>query len=328
MLKCRWCGYTGPEEDFDLSPDNTGFWCNDCEGFTFFNQEDQANQRFCLLLEQKFKPAATNSKIQPSPLPHPRLRKQLSPLRYPGGKSRLIDYLYQKLSSEKLDTFVEVFAGGASFGLSLLDAGVIQHLVLNDIDPGVYALWDTILNNSHDLIARLSSSLPTHKDLKYAKELDTSEAPTALRAWSFLLVNRLSYSGICFANPLGGKNGTQEALLARWNPDKLISRVNQIHSMRDCIELSCKDCCQLIEESAWWKPRTTIFADPPYFKMGPRLYKHSFTVDDHIRLAETLETLYRCFPSSDILVTYDDHQFIRSLYPLAHQEVMPRVYSI
>ena len=48
----------------------------------------------------------------PSPAPKTSLRKQLSPLRYPGGKSRVIDQIAIHLSRDRLERFVEVFEIG------------------------------------------------------------------------------------------------------------------------------------------------------------------------------------------------------------------------
>ena len=50
-------------------------------------------------------------------------------------------------------------------------------------------------------------------------------------AWASLLVNRLAYSGIFKANPLGGKHGSKQQLLSRWNPTELIRRIKTIHEM-------------------------------------------------------------------------------------------------
>ena len=42
-----------------------------------------------------------------------KLKKQLSPLRYPGGKSKMLDHLLPYLKGKKY--FVEAFCGGARF---------------------------------------------------------------------------------------------------------------------------------------------------------------------------------------------------------------------
>lgn len=325
MLTCRWCGEVyKDDEPMDRTED--GFWCNTCDSFSYFDAKQYDNRRLLLLLEDKQSKDVCNT-AQP---PTSRLRKHLSPLRYPGGKSRLINYLYSRLCRDQLDTFVEVFAGGASLGLSLLDAGKINRLFLNDKDPGVYALWHTALNCPQELIFRLQSNLPTHRDLAAAKELLAKGGPpTPSLAWSFLLANRLSYSGIIAANPQGGKNGSQEALLARWNPKTLQRRIQHIYSLRDRIELHNEDYEAFLSDTAWWSASgRTLFVDPPYFQQGPKLYETAFTERDHENLAWLLQNLYREAPGADVIITYDNDPAIRALYPYATQEVIARRYSI
>lgn len=324
MLTCHWCGVKGPASEFDIHPSPSGFWCPECEGFTYMDETERKKHRFLLLLEDK---GVADAQSIPSPLPC--LKKRLSPLRYPGGKSKLIDYLYSMLSHDQLDTFVEVFAGGASLGLALLDAGIIKRLILNDRDPGVYALWKTIAECPQELTGRLQSAVPTHCDLSDAKAtLALQEAPTAELAWSFLLANRLSFSGIVNGNPLGGKNGSQAALTARWNPKTLTERIARIHSMRDRIEIYNMDACEFLETEGYWYNKATIFVDPPYWEKGKALYTHYYEEKDHMELAEMLQNMYMSFPEPDIIVTYGNHPRIRELYPLAKQEVIQRRYSI
>lgn len=324
MLTCHWCGVKGPASDFDIYPSPAGFWCPECEGFTYMDEAEREKHRFLLLLEDK---GVLDAQRITSPLP--RLKTRLSPLRYPGGKSKLIDYLYSRLSQEQLDTFAEVFAGGASLGLALLDAGIIKRLILNDKDPGVYALWKTITECPQELTGRLQSAVPTHHDLSGAKAaLALQEAPTADLAWSFLLANRLSFSGIVKANPLGGKHGSQEALTARWNPRALSDRISHIYSMRDRIEIHNKDACEFLEAEGYWYDKATIFVDPPYWEKGKALYTYYYEERDHATLAELLQNMYKSFPNPDIIVTYDNHPRIREMYPLATQEVIQRRYSI
>ena len=288
------------------------------------DEAERVKHRFLLLLEDKGD--ADVQRLSPA---IPKLKKRLSPLRYPGGKSKLIDYLYSRLSREQLDTFIEVFAEGASLGLALLDAGSIKSLVLNDKDPGVYALWKTILECPQELTDRLQSIVPTHRDLSDAKNLlALNEASTPELAWAFLLANRLSFSGIVKGNPLGGKNGSQDALTTRWNPEALAERITHIHSMRDRIELRNMDACEFLETEGYWYSKATIFVDPPYWVKGKALYTHYYEEKDHMELAELLQNMYMSFPEPDIIVTYDNHPRIREMYPLAKQEAIQRRYSI
>lgn len=320
---CRWCGEVYDDQDaVDSTPD--GFWCDYCEGFTFYKENEHEKHRLLLLLEEK-----SPANISRNTSCTPRLRKQLSPLRYPGGKSKLIDYLYSKLSRKNLDTFVEVYAGGASLGLSLLDTGVIQRLVLNEKDHNVYSFWKVALDEPQELIQRLQGRLPTHNDLTIAKQqIATQVVSGSDLAWAYLLTNRLSYSGIVFANPQGGKDGSQEALLARWKPEKLIRRIERVHSFRNKIELHNEDGLGFLENSGYWHDHSTIFVDPPYYEKGPALYPCAFSEQDHADLADLIQTLWKEHPGPDVVITYDNHPKIRNLYPLAMQEVISRRYSI
>lgn len=328
-LTCHWCGLAGPAEEFEFDElHNKGFWCPDCDNFTFFDLAEQETHRILLLLEQGGGCRESGGKVQTG------LRKRLSPLRYPGGKSKLIDFIYERLQENQMDTFVEVFAGGASLGLSLLDASKINKLVLNDLDPAVYAFWDTVVSDSCLLLHRLAEA-PTYQDFRDAKlildsadELVGTYSGKRELAWSFLLLNRTCFSGIVKAGPMGGKAADKKAFLSRWNSDALRKRIGRISELSSRIEVHRMDCCDFVESLAYWYPDATLFVDPPYYQKGPVLYPLSFTTADHCRLADTLNALHIGMPGPDIIVTYDDCPEIRNLYPFATVEEVRRVYSI
>lgn len=72
---CRFCGLSGTLDELEINKYGDGFWCADCDGFTYFEQEDNEKQRFILILEDKGSESKSNlSKI--------RLNKRISPLRY------------------------------------------------------------------------------------------------------------------------------------------------------------------------------------------------------------------------------------------------------
>jgi DNA adenine methylase len=128
-------------------------------------------------------------------------------------------------------------------------------------------------------------------------------------AWSSLLVNRLAYSGVSKANPLGGRKGNKETLLSQWNPTELIARIEKIHSMSDRIEVTQENAFELIEES-YWQDDVTIFLDPPYVVKGKDLYHCYYTENNNRELSQLLNTLYFGFPGADILMTYDYRKWL------------------
>jgi site-specific DNA-adenine methylase len=92
----------------------------------------------------------------------------------------------------------------------------------------------------------------------------------------------------------------------RW-PRDLVERIrhwNRLGAGRVTVEQA--DCFRVI-------PKLTaadlLYADPPYRRAGPSLYRHAFTDDDHSRLADEV----RVCPAR-WYVSYDNDPLIRKLY--------------
>lgn len=325
---CRFCDASGLVRDFDVSTDSKGFWCPDCDGYTYLDPSDD-NRRMLLLLEDR--------QIVPTVIPsHEHLRKRLSPLRYPGGKSKVIDQIYPRLRQTRMSTFVELFAGGASLGLSLLDAGKIKHLVLNDMDPLVYNFWWVVLHRPNELIERIKLRLPTISDFWFMRKLleefscgNAGEFYQMDAAYGFLLLNRTSFGGIYNSNPLCGKSGSDEQFRQRWNSEMLAARIGHIgRTLAPHISLYHEDAVELMSNVVGWMPSdTTVFVDPPYTKAGQKLYRHGFE-DGHEYLADVLNAFFCNYPGSDIVITYNDCPMIRDLYPYAAVDKLQTCWTI
>ena len=310
VCRCRWCGC----EDYDgIAKDGSGFWCADCDGFTYFDDKKNERHRMLLVLESE----EGKDTVPPERV---KIRKRISPLRYPGGKSKMVEQLFAQTQPWQMDTFIEVFAGGASVGLCLLDAGRIRRLVLNDIDPDVYAFWKTVLEDPSYLTERILKTAPSRETFFQAKEKLKGNIPEKERAWCFFLINRTAFSGIQMANPMGD-------VTCRWNPKALASRIKRISSMKEQIKLYNMDACDFLEQYAYWTSETTVFIDPPYFQKGPLLYPCPFDEKDHFRLAEMLNSLYTGFDGPDMIITYDNCPEVEELYPWADIQYVGRNYS-
>lgn len=324
MLTCQFCNITAPKnsDEWQLDKHEKGFWCETCDGYTYFIST-KGQHRFKLILED-----SSAAKIS-CPYPPLKLSKRLSPYRYPGGKSKVIDYLYSHLQDSKTKILVSPFTGGGSFELAMLEAGVVDSLHLNDLDTGIFSFWWTVKHCPEALIDRLNEKLPTHIDYFIAQDLinnDYKGANMIEAAWASLLVNRLAYSGIVKANPLGGRHGQQESLLSRWNPNETIKRIERIYHLSDRIEISQENAVTLIEE-AYWAEGNTLFIDPPYVKKGKDLYHCYYTERDHLELASLLDSLHHGMPGADILVTYDYSRWLSQLYRYPNIEKIGRLYS-
>ena len=80
----------------------------------------------------------------------------LSPLRYPGGKTQLYDFVNHTININKLHnvTYCEPFSGGAGLAISLLLKNSVNSIILNDFDISVYSIWHAILNDTSTLIKK------------------------------------------------------------------------------------------------------------------------------------------------------------------------------
>lgn len=212
----------------------------------------------------------------------------------------------------------------------MLDAGKVEKLYLNDLDTGIYALWWMIVHMPDELIHRIQTARPTQEDYfqartKIAEDYRGLDLPEA--AWTTLLNNRLAYSGVWKANPLGGRNGCSTSLLSRWNPDDLCKRILHISRMADRITITQENAFEFIEE-AYWNDHGTIVADPPYVGKGEQLYHTFYQEKDHRSLAFLLDTLHHGCPGTDILLTYDYCEWIKKQYECPDMELFGRAYSV
>ena len=135
--------------------------------------------------------------------------KHVSPLRYPGGKAALADFLARTIASNGLSTprYFEPFAGGAGAALRLLHDDVVSEIHLNDLDPRITAFWKAVLEDS-DRFAEKILNVPVtveewRRQSAVCQEADASK-PFELGFASFYL-NRCNRSGVITgAAPIGG----------------------------------------------------------------------------------------------------------------------------
>lgn len=238
--------------------------------------------------------------------------KHVSPLRYPGGKTKLspmITELIEQVWGEKVPpVFVEPFAGGAGLGLKLLSQGVISRLHLNDLDQGVYAFWKSCIQDTSALCEQIINTSVTveewHKQHHIYMNPNNGYSALELGFATFFL-NRTNRSGILTGRPIGGLDQSGKYKIdCRWNTANLIERIRKVSEMGDYIEVTNDDANNIIER---YQNREDIlfFLDPPYVVQGKTLYKNSFTIEDHTKLSSSLIA-----SDTSWVLTYDTDRLI------------------
>lgn len=237
-----------------------------------------------------------------------------TPLRYPGGKTQLSPFVIELVRANELygGVYAEPFAGGAGIAWRLLLNGDMTEVWLNDIDPAVFAFWDTVVNRPDPLCERILLTDVTMEEWhRQRMVLGDPQASSLDLAFATLFLNRTNRSGILKAGVIGGKNQTGNYKLdCRFNRDDLIHKIQRIHIYREVIRLSRFDAEKCLRKWSKELPRRALInIDPPYFTQGRDLYLSFYNPDDHARLA----TLVRNLPNPWML-TYDDAPEIASLY--------------
>ncbi len=242
-----------------------------------------------------------------------------SPLRYPGGKASLAPFLTQTIEINNLAgcSYFEPFAGGAGAAIRLLREGIVSDLHLNDLDTRITSFWQTVLNETEQLVDAILSvplSISEWKtQQKICQRADTSK-PFELGFATFYL-NRCNRSGVLLgAAPIGGYAQTGKWRIdARFNRQSLAERILAIATKRDHIHITNMDARTFLSTHLPQGPqREHVFAylDPPYYSNGNRLYMNFFTDRDHKRLAQYMQQQH----DLKWMMSYDDADFIRDLY--------------
>ena len=159
----------------------------------------------------------------------------VTPLRYPGGKASLVDYVEKFIESNKIsvDTLIEPYAGSAAVSIGLLNKNIISKAYINDSDQMIYAFWETVMDNNQELIEIIDNvevNLDTWFEYKkYVVDNPLTKFNEKDVAMAFLFLNRTSYSGIIKAGPLGGKNQRSRYKIdCRFNKERLKNKIKNL----------------------------------------------------------------------------------------------------
>ena len=239
-----------------------------------------------------------------------------SPLRYPGGKNCIFPFVSSLISENGLTgcNYVEPYAGGAGLALRLLFEEYAETIVINDLDPLVYAFWCMCTSESDRFIRWIEKVPVTISMWKECKEKilgEKSEDGFEL-ATSFFFLNRTNVSGILKGGVIGGLSQVGKYKIdARFNKVELIRKVEKIARYSNRIRVSNIDGVDLINSCEVNAKDFFIYLDPPYYKKGANLYLNAFKDSDHVNLSKYVSKL-----SIPWLLSYDNHSFITNLYGL------------
>lgn len=243
----------------------------------------------------------------------------LSPLRYPGSKSDFIKTVAKIIQSSQLEgmEMFEPYAGSAAVSLGLLEAGLVSHVTLVERDPLIYSFWKSIIEKPDELISafdQLPITLDTWHSLRHLLKIDQPNNENYLELGvAGLFYNRVNFSGILNAGPIGGKE--QKSIYkidCRTNKSEIANRIRKITNHKQKISVVFGDATEFIGSKNHLHD-VFFYMDPPYFLKGESLYRYFYKLKQHKDLAKALNDV-----KFKWLLSYDYHHVIEFLYEDFH----------
>jgi DNA adenine methylase len=215
-------------------------------------------------------------------------------LRYPGGKTRAVEFISQ-FFPDKPDILLSPFLGGGSIELALAAKGTIVYGY--DIFPPLVEFWQCVVKQPYALANEVEKYFPLSRSAFYELQLHQTTFKTKLeRAAVYYVLNRSSFSGSTLSGGMspGHPRFTPSAIerLRRfYNPNIIVKKADYRISLEEHTE-------------------TFAYLDPPYL-IKSRLYgkKGNAHKDfDHEGLAQVLRNRDKW------VLSYNDCPAIRDLY--------------
>lgn len=238
----------------------------------------------------------------------------ISPLRYPGGKTRackIIDAtISQHFDMKQFDTVASPFFGGGSFEFYLQNKYAVA-LIVNDKFKPLYNFWKQVKSNKSILCEELRKIKSVSKEqfAAYRGTIMDLNEDVLQQSVQYFVINRCSFSGSTLS---GGFS--EESSVKRFTPSS-IDRIESLDFTN--IEIYNKDFRDFIDSlptttTTTTTDKTLLFLDPPYYlESKSKLYGNNGDMHenfDHKLLFDVLRT------KKNWVITYNNCEYIRNLY--------------
>jgi site-specific DNA-adenine methylase len=238
-----------------------------------------------------------------------------SPLRYPGGKSRAVKFLFDEknLPEAQVNEYREPFLGGGSCAIEFTKKFPKTPVWVNDKYYNLYSFWVTLKRDGEKLakfLHKKKTSLEESVDPQQAhldmfpvlKEGIKTASSEFERAWMFYMLNRCSFSG------LGETAGSFSKIAINSNFNhKIIDRLPRFQELIQKWHITNYDYAELLDGD----DDAFVFCDPPYdiksFIYGDEGNMHSGF--DHKKFHDDVDSC-----NNMVMVTYNSNDTLKKAY--------------
>lgn len=251
-----------------------------------------------------------------------RLSRDISPLRYPGSKKKLLPYLEAILVENRLAprAIIEPFTGGGSVFLHFLTNGLVERAIISDKDILISSFWQTLFAEPSVLATFVREVDITIKSYYKYKAIARNPANHSRRqlAKACLFLNRTSFSGILApsSGPIGGVHQESKYKIdCRFNRETLVDKIDYISAFGGQVTVLNYDWHATVSRARKWLSatysydETFYYLDPPFYNKARNLYRTYFTAEQHSQLRDFLRTF-----DLPWVLSYDDVSPVRKIY--------------
>ena len=240
-----------------------------------------------------------------------------SPLRYPGGKSKLAKFIAKICVDNDINGhYIEPYAGGAAVALYLLLENKVSKITINDYDRSIYAFWHAVLKNTKKLCELIERTKINIENWQKVKEVQKNKQKARLLdlGFSTFFLNRTNISGILGGGLIGGKNQKGNYKMdCRFNKKDLVKRIKMVAKQKKRIRLYNLDALDLIKKiqlESQDTQQSIFYFDPPYYFKGQSLYVNYYKHNDHEQVSSAIQKIKRF----RWIVSYDNTPEIKKIY--------------
>lgn len=228
-----------------------------------------------------------------------------SPLRYPGGKSRGIDYICQYLP-DNFSEYREPMVGGGSIFIYLKQQNPRLKIWINDLNPELYLFWKIAQSNLVNLVNEIKNCKANYQDGKQLfRELTTVNIHNLSdleRATRFFILNRITFSGTVESG------GFSQGAFEKRFTHSSIERLELLEHILSDITITNLDFEDVIKDNN--HHNIFLFLDPPYYNNAKsKLYGKKGNLHSEFSHERFIKTVKES--PHKWLITYDNSEFIK-----------------
>lgn len=222
-----------------------------------------------------------------------------SNLRWAGGKSKMMKIL-DVFMPDTINKYFEVFVGGGSVLLHIIQKYKPYKVIANDIDENLINYYQNVRENPDNMINQCLQIKSTYNSEQYKNEFKNLNS---INPVDFFIKNKTSFSGL---------NGNYSKLAYEKNFS--INSINKIKNVSNVIQHVEFTNCDF-EELDLDLSDYFIYLDPPYYSNKEKgLYGKKGKLHKEFNHEALYEFVEHYGKDNKIMISYDDCEYIRNLY--------------